>query len=336
MQHQASLPKKPAIEVRDLSIEFPMLNGTIHAVNHVDFALPEQTITALVGESGSGKSTLATAMLNMISSPGIITSGQIFYQAKDVLKLGPRLLREYRWQQVSMVFQSAQNALNPLLTVREQMRETIFAHAGERKPGEEEINAILVRLMDHVRLEPERVLNCFPHELSGGMKQRVMIAFALLLQPKLIILDEPSTALDVITQDYIFTILQQIHEEMKISMLLLTHDIAVVAKVAQRVCVMYAGNIIEYGDVFSIFDDPKHEYTRVLIESAPSLVGELYERKGYTGSPPDLVHLARGCPYLPRCGAPCPCCGTEKPVSVQVGPDHFVACHRYAGKEGRE
>ncbi len=326
------------IDIRGLSVEFPMLGGTIHAVNHVDFTVPRHTITALVGESGSGKSTLASALLNMVSSPGRITSGEIRFNGRDMLKFGAKQLREYKWEQVSMVFQAAQNAMNPLLTVQEQMKETILAHAPDKKDREEEITATLVKLLEYVRLEPERVLKCYPHELSGGMKQRVMIAFAMLLSPQLIILDEPSTALDVITQDYIFTILQQIFEEMDLTMLLLTHDIAIVAKVAQRVSVMYAGNIIETGDIFSVFENPRHDYTRQLIEAAPSLVGSLAERRGIMGSPPDLIRLPRGCPFMPRCSAPCAVCENEKPVTVRVGDDHFVACHRYSkkGGEGRD
>ena len=334
MEQKTGQEDRAIIDVRDLSVEFPMLGGTIHAVNHVDFAVPRHTITALVGESGSGKSTLASAILNMVSSPGRITGGEIRYNGQDMLKYNAKQLREYRWEQVSMVFQAAQNAMNPLLTVREQMKETLLAHAPDKKDKEQEIEELLVRLLDYVRLEPERVLKCYPHELSGGMKQRVMIAFSMLLHPQLIILDEPSTALDVITQDYIFTILQQIFEEMDLSMLLLTHDIAIVAKVAQRVSVMYAGNIIETGDIFSVFDSPKHEYTRLLIEAAPSIVGSLGERRGIVGSPPDLIHLPAGCAFMPRCGEACEACALSKPPLVQVGEDHFVACHRYTQKGG--
>lgn len=317
------------IDIEKLNVEFPMLNGTIHAVNDVDFRVPRHTITALVGESGSGKSTLATAILNMVSSPGRIPSGKIRYNGVDILAMDAKRLRTYKWEQVSMVFQAAQNAMNPLLTVREQMEETIRVHAPERDQAD--IDRTLVTLLDYVRLEPERVLGCYPHELSGGMKQRVMIAFAMLLSPQLIILDEPSTALDVITQDYIFDILQRIFAEMDLTMLLLTHDIAIVAKVAQRVSVMYAGSIIETGDVYSIFSNPRHPYTRQLIEAAPSLIGSLDERRGIVGSPPDLIHLPSGCAFHPRCEEPLPCCVQERPPLTRVGEDHWVMCHRCTG-----
>lgn len=322
------------MDVRGLNVEFPMLNGTIHAVNDVNFQVPRHTITALVGESGSGKSTLATAMLNMVSSPGRIPSGEICYNGEDILKLSAKRLRAYKWEQVSMVFQAAQNAMNPLLTVKEQMVETIHAHTPERT--EAEMEKTLVTLLDYVRLEPERVLGCYPHELSGGMKQRVMIAFALLLSPQLLVLDEPSTALDVITQDYIFDILRQIFTDLNLTMLLLTHDIAIVAKVAERVSVMYAGRVIETGDVYSIFSKPRHPYTRQLIEAAPSLVGKLDERRGIVGSPPDLVHLPAGCPFYPRCSEAMPCCTQTLPQMAQVGEDHWVMCHRHGGDQCRE
>lgn len=326
---------KNIVDIRALSVEFPMLNGTIHAVNNVDFTIPRHTIAALVGESGSGKSTLATALMNMVSSPGRVTSGEIYYNGTDILTLSAKQLRAYKWEHVSMVFQAAQNTLNPLLTVKQQMEETIRVHATDTV-SEETVNETLVRLLDCVRLEPERVLGCYPHELSGGMKQRVMIAFAMLLSPQLIILDEPSTALDVITQDYIFDILKKIFAEMDMTMLLLTHDIAIVAKVAERVSVMYAGEIIESGDVYSIFSNPGHAYTRQLIEAAPSLIGSLEERKGIVGSPPDMVNPPSGCAFCPRCGSPLPLCPNEKPPITQLGKDHYVRCHRHTREGGMD
>ncbi|GHU77354.1 dipeptide/oligopeptide/nickel ABC transporter ATP-binding protein [Clostridia bacterium] len=320
------------LEIEGLNVEFPLMNGTIHAVNDADFQIPRHTITALVGESGSGKSTLASSILHMVSNPGRIRSGTIRYNGTSIRELTDKQLRAYRWEQVSMVFQAAQNAMNPLLTVREQMEETIHVHSPER--SSDEMLTVLVKLLDYVRLDPERVLACYPHELSGGMKQRVMIAFSMLLNPQLIILDEPSTALDVITQDYIFDILMKIFEEMNLTMLLLTHDIAVVAKVAQRVSVMYAGSIIETGDVYSIFSKPAHEYTRLLIKAAPQLIGSLDERQGIIGSPPDLIHLPSGCAFYPRCTQPLSCCADKKPEYISVGESHWVMCHRYTGNGG--
>ena len=319
------------LEIRGLSVEFPLFNGTIHAVNHVDFTVPRYSVTARVGESGSGKSTMASAILNMVSTPGRITEGEILVNGKDILAMDKKQLRTYKWDTVAMVFQAAQNSLNPLFTIREQMLETIRVH--RENMAAEEAEKLCVKLLEYVRLDAARVLGCYPHELSGGMKQRVMIAFSMLLSPQMIILDEPSTALDVITQDYIFDILAKIHEEMNLTMLLLTHDIAIVAKVAERMCVMYAGDIVESGDVYTIFQHPSHPYTKELIGAAPSLLGGLEERTGSDGSPPDLIHLPQGCAFYPRCKTPLPQCQTQKPPCVDLGNGHCIKCHRYA-KEG--
>lgn len=319
-------------QIRDLSVEFALPNGTIHAVNHLDFDIRENTITALVGESGSGKSTMASTLLNMVSSPGEITSGSVMYKGNDILKYDKHATRKYRWKEVSMVFQAAQNALNPVMTIKDQITETVYAH--ESGETDETIIKRASVLLDYVRLDPSRVLGCYPHELSGGMKQRVMIAFALLLKPSILILDEPTTALDVITQDYIFDILADIQREMKLTMLLLTHDIAVVAKVAQFVGVMYAGNLVEMGTAHTIFKESSHEYTRQLIEAAPSLIGEIKERRGIVGSPPNLIDIPKGCAFAPRCTLIGDNCTIDRPKTIDLGNDHLVQCLRCANKGG--
>jgi peptide/nickel transport system ATP-binding protein len=315
------------IEVRNLCIEFPLKKGTLHAVQHVNFDIPRGEITALVGESGSGKSTLASGILNVVSTPGRIAEGQVFYNGDNVLNYNKEQLVKYRWKEVSMVFQAAQNALNPVMTIKDQMIETAKAH--EPEMSEKKIIDKASELLEFVRLEPQRVLNSHPHELSGGMKQRVMIAFSLLLDPQLVILDEPTTALDVITQDYIFDILDQIHKEMKVTMLLLTHDMGVVAKVADRIGVMYAGNIVEVGDVYTIFESPSHPYTNNLIHSAPSLVGEIKEKKSLIGAPPDLFQLPAGCPFFNRCDRAINICDKAKPKSIKQQCGNIVACHLF-------
>ena len=205
-----------------------------------------------------------------------------------------------------MVFQAAQNALNPVMTVREQFLETMQLHIDDYN----ETAAVkkMTELLGHVRLEAKRVLNAYPHELSGGMKQRVMIAFSMLLDPQMIILDEPTTALDVITQDYIFNILKQIHEETGVTMLLQTHDIAIVPKVAKRMGVMYAGHLVEIGEIRDMFKNPLHPYTRNLLQAAPSLLDELKERKPIIDAPPDILNPPLGCPFNPRCTSKNECC----------------------------
>jgi peptide/nickel transport system ATP-binding protein len=324
---------EPLVEVKGLTIEFPVRSGLLRAVNEADFVIPKGKITALVGESGSGKSTMASAIMRAITVPGRVSGGSITFDGRDVMSLGKKELQAYKWEQVSMVFQAAQNALNPVVRIKEQIMETFLAHARSKPYTEKQMTERARNLLDYVRLDPDRVLNSFPHELSGGMKQRVMIAFSLLLDPKLVILDEPTTALDVITQAYIFDILKKIHKEMNITMLLLTHDIGVVAKTADRVGVMYAGNVVEAGDVFDMFKRPKHPYTAKLMKAVPSLYEDVSERKGIPGSPPDLLDMPPGCPFHPRCDYAHDKCRKHNPIKVYTPAGHEVACHLYPNPE---
>lgn len=315
------------IEIKGLTVKFPMKIGTLCAADEVNFEIEKGKITALVGESGSGKSTVASAVLRSVSSPGVISSGSIMYQGNDVLKFNKTELQKYKWSQVAMVFQAAQNVLNPVMTIKEQIMETVLAH--EPKMKEEDIVAKASKLFDYVRLDATRVLKSFPHELSGGMKQRVMIAFSLLLDPELLILDEPTTALDVITQDYIFEILEKIHKELGITMLLLTHDIGVVAKVADKVGVMYAGKIVEFGDIFTVFGSGKHPYTRSLMQAAPSLIGDVKDLKTVKGAAPNLLDLPSGCTFHPRCTCAKEVCSKQTPKVSILEDKHIVMCHIY-------
>lgn len=319
------------IEIRDLHVEFPLRIGTICAVNGVDLAIQRNAITALVGESGSGKSTIASAMLNLVANPGVISGGEILFEGRDVLKLKNEELRHFRWRDVSLVFQAAQNCLNPILSIGDQIIETFRAHGDGR--SDKDLLCEAAEYLRYLRLEPDRVLRCYPHELSGGMKQRVMIAFALLLKPKVLILDEPTTALDVITQDYIFDILVNIHKEFGLTMLLLTHDIAIVSRVADYVGVMYAGRLVEMADVITIFKRSVHPYTRQLVAAAPSLIDNLDDRRSITGSPPDLLNLPAGCAFGPRCECHAACCA-EPPPMVDVGNGHLVRCFRAGDRMG--
>lgn len=313
------------VEVRDMTVEFRKPRGALLAVNHVDFDIREGCVTALVGESGSGKSTLAFTVLNIVNTTGKILSGQVLYKGENILELDKDRLNRYRWDEVSMIFQSAQSALNPLMTIQEHFWETYHVHEPEAR--EEEVIPRFRKLLEDVRLDPDRVLKLYPHELSGGMKQRVMIAFSMLLQPKVIILDEPTTALDVITQDYIFSILDQIHRQTGVSMLLLTHDIGVVAKVADRIAVMYAGRIVEVGDIFEVFYKTAHPYARALITTAPSLLDRGEDKEPIQGVPPDLIDLPAGCAFHPRCPYATDLCRTQVPALQCLGEDHQAACH---------
>ena len=315
------------IKVNDLSLQFPLRYGTVQALRNVSIEIPRGKVTALVGESGSGKTTLATALMKLVSFPGEITSGEIFFEDREVLKMTPDQLHHYRWEDIAMVFQAAQSALNPVMKVRDAVIETYLAH--KPRTPKDTIIKTMSRLLEFVRLEPERVLNSYPHELSGGMKQRVMIAFSVLLNPKFLILDEPTTALDVITQDYIFEILAQIREEMKLTMLLLTHDISVVAKVSDRIAVMYAGKIVEEGDIVKVFQNRSHPYTAQLIGSVPSIAEDTPSQIEATSAPLDLFNLPKGCAFIERCPYAKPMCREVDPQPCMLSEDHKVFCHKY-------
>lgn len=315
----------PILTVRDLVVEFELGGHVLRAVDRASLDLYPGQITGLVGESGSGKSTLAFAMLNLVPPPGVIRQGQVLFNGLDVLSLSGEELRRFRWKQVAVVFQAAQNALNPVMRVVDQMVETVRDHDSLSR---QEVLQRTGELLELVRLEPERVLRAFPHELSGGMKQRVVIAMSLLLQPSVLILDEPTTALDVVTQNHILDILLDIREHLGLAMLLLTHDMAIVAKVADRVGVMYAGQVVEVGEVEEIFYHPRHPYTMGLLQAAPSLVGDLEDRRPIPGFPPDLRNPPPGCRFHPRCEYATERCRTDEP-QLEVRGHRAVACHHW-------
>lgn len=325
------------ISVRGLSLEFPLRYGTVKALRQVSTDIPRGKVTALVGESGSGKTTLATALMKLVSYPGEITEGTVTFYPKDsdegvsVLDKDYKELAAFRWEEIAMVFQAAQSALNPVMKVKDSVKETYLAH--HPKATQEEITARITKLLEFVRLEPERVLDSYPHELSGGMKQRVMIAFAVLLSPSFLILDEPTTALDVITQDYIFEILAKLREEMDITMLLLTHDISVVAKVSDRIAVMYAGKIVEEGDIFSVFKERLHPYTKQLIGSVPSIAEDTPSQIEATSAPLDLFNLPKGCAFIDRCPYAKEICRSKEPCAHKMGDDHLVYCHMFGDED---
>lgn len=317
------------VEMRNISIDYKLKKYALHAVSDVSLDIQRGRITALVGESGSGKTTLASAILRCISQPGELVGGTIKYYDNDdeidVNALKGRELNKFRWERVSMVFQASQSALNPVMTVFEQFYETAKVH--DPSVSRKQVKEQLKKLFDFVNLDGERVMNNYPHELSGGMKQRIMIAFAIMLNPGLIILDEPTTALDVITQDYIFKILKRINREQNIAMLLMTHDIGVVAKYADYVGVMYAGRIVEYGSVEDVFYRSAHPYTRGLIQATPSLVADLSTMKPIAGLPHDIRNLPIGCPFADRCEFCIDRCRAEFPQKQGDG-EHIYFCGR--------
>lgn len=316
----------PLLSIRDLVVEFDLGKGALRAVNRASLDIQPGEVMAVVGESGSGKTTLAFSVLNLVPPPGRIADGEILFGDKDVLFLGPEELRKYRWKEVSMVFQAAQNAMNPVMRIADQMIDTAQAHGKASKGEVLEKASELFKLM---RLEPSQVLRSYPHELSGGMKQRVIIVLSLLLGPKMLILDEPTTALDVVTQAYILDILADVREKLGLTMMLLTHDMSIVAKLADRVAVMYAGKIVEVGKIEEIFYDAKHPYTVGLINAAPSLIGDIADKKPIPGSPPNLLNPPPGCPFHPRCAHATPHCQEEELELKDIGDGRLVACHNW-------
>lgn len=294
---------KPLIEVKNLTIDFVINNRTLRACDNVSFTIYRGEIVGIIGESGSGKSTLAYGILNLVQSPGKISSGEIYYYTENdekinLLELSKDEFSNYRWLEIATVFQAAQNALNPVLRIKEHFFETVYAHTD--KMSNEEIIKKAGQVLEYVRLDKD-VLEYYPHQLSGGMKQRVLIALSLVLDPKVILLDEPTTALDVITQRYIMDLLKKIHDELGITLIFLTHDISVISGIIDRIAVMYAGEIVEYGEVENVFDVPSHPYTKGLLNAIPTLYDDITQRKAIPGSPPNLTQDFNKCKFSERC-----------------------------------
>lgn len=337
------------LSLRHIVVDYELQRYSIRAIDDVSLDLKRGKITALVGESGSGKTTLASTILSTISDPGRLVSGELCYfptkvdaalpnharSGEPVMiaieKLTTAQLNYYRWSGSAMVFQGAQSALNPVMTVYEQFYETMHVHDHGKTKAHEFSKRVLARakeVLDIVHLDAQRVLSMYPHELSGGMKQRVMIAFSLLLQPDLIILDEPTTALDVITQDAIFRVLKRINQTFGISMLLLTHDMGVVAKFADEVGVMYAGKLVEFGSTQDVFQQHLHPYAAGLIQATPSIYASRDQLKPIEGNPPNLLDLPTGCPFHPRCERRMPQCSSVVPHLIKVR-NETVSCLLY-------
>lgn len=306
---------------------FPSEVGTLKAVEDVSFVVHAGESIGIVGESGSGKSTVAFALFDSVPAPGEIAQGEIHYfEQSNFLQWPESKQREVFWQKVAMVFQAAQNTLNPLLRIRQQILDIADAHDmdGTR------ILRTARDLCTTMYLDPDRALNAYPHELSGGMKQRVSIALALLLNPALVVLDEPTTALDVISQASVLRILNDVRKSRQLSLVFITHDVSVVSEIVDRVIVMYAGRIVETGPVRQVIQQPKHPYTRGLLGSIPPLRGDLSQTRALSGQPANLLHLPAGCPFQDRCPDRFERCTVETPVIVKDPASHReVACHLF-------
>jgi peptide/nickel transport system ATP-binding protein len=318
------------LSVQDLEVEYRARRGLVKAVHGVSFDLHRGESITLVGESGCGKTTLGLSLVRLLPKQASIRNGEILYRrggtSVDVVDLEPRKLRQFRWAECAMVFQGAQNSFNPVLRVWDQIWDTIKAHGGMEKAAARQRALELLRL---VQLEPQRVIDAYPHELSGGMRQRVLIAMSLLLNPQVLILDEPTTALDVLTQRTVIEVLRRLKEELGFAMIFITHDLAVAAELADRVATMYAGRIIEIGPVDEIFYRAGHPYSLGLIRAVPTVTGEFADLASIEGSPPDLISPPSGCKFHPRCAYATQRSREEEPELMRVGSNHYVACHNW-------
>jgi oligopeptide/dipeptide ABC transporter ATP-binding protein len=331
----------PILDISDLSVAYRTEGGDVRAVEGVNLTLNAGEVVGLCGESGSGKSTLAYGATRLLRPPAVITSGSVRYGGRritsggdpvDLLTMNHRELHALRWREVAIVFQSAMNALNPVLRVRDQLLDAVTAHL---KLPRQEARDKAAALLDLVGIPRER-LRSYPHELSGGMRQRVMIAMALAADPEVVIMDEPTTALDVVVQRDILAQIVELKETLGFAILFITHDLSLLLELADRIAVMYAGRLLETGSAKDIMRDPAHPYTRGLLNSFPSLSGPRRELAGIPGSPPDLRDPLPGCPFVPRCGYAVPACAavdmTLEPVhgspggSVSGSMAHLTAC----------
>jgi oligopeptide/dipeptide ABC transporter ATP-binding protein len=326
---------KPILEISDLSVAYRAEGGDVRAVEQVNLTLHAGEVVGLCGESGSGKSTLAYGATRLLRPPAVVTGGSVKYYGSritqgghpvDVLAQSKKDLHALRWREIAIVFQSAMNALNPVLRVEDQILDAIRAHL-KMSGGEAREKA--ATLLDLVGI-PRARLRSYPHELSGGMRQRVMIAMALAADPEVVIMDEPTTALDVVVQRDILAQIVELKETLGFAILFITHDLSLLLELADRIAVMYAGRLLETGSSQEIMRDPAHPYTRGLLNSFPSLHGPRRELVGIPGSPPDLRSPDPGCPFIPRCNYALPSCSEVDMMLDRVKgdsrPDHLTAC----------
>ncbi|NLV92339.1 MAG: ABC transporter ATP-binding protein [Firmicutes bacterium] len=316
------------LEVRNLKTYFYTEDGVVPAVDGVDFSLDKGTTLGIVGESGSGKSVTSLSVMGLIPNPpGKIEAGEIIFEGEDLLKKSEAEMRKIRGNDISMIFQEPMTSLNPVFTIGDQIIEAIVLHQGLSKSAAREQAIEMLRLVGIP--SPEQRVDEYPHQLSGGMRQRVMIAMALSCNPKLLIADEPTTALDVTIQAQILDLMRKLKDELGTSIMLITHDLGVVAELCDEVAVMYAGKIVERGDVNTIFSNPTHPYTLGLLGSIPKLNEERERLQAIPGVVPNPAFMPEGCRFHPRCKYATEECKLAMPELVDVGGDHQVACVRY-------
>lgn len=319
--------KPPLLDVRNLSVEFRTQQGVVKAVNGVNYSVDEGETLAVLGESGSGKSVTAQAIMGILDTPpGFVTSGEVLFRGKDVLKMSKDERRKVRGQNIAMVFQDALSSLNPLFPVGWQISEVLRKRKGMSRADAKER---AIELMKRVRIPAaaDRVGD-YPHQFSGGMRQRIMIAMSIALDPDVLIADEPTTALDVTVQAQIMDLLKELQDERGMGLILITHDLGVVADVADKIAVMYAGRIVESAPVHEIYRQPAHPYTEGLLASIPRVDMKGQELAAIKGLPPNLLNLPKGCEFAPRCPYVVDKCREERPHIEEIAEGRLVTCHR--------
>ena len=319
----SALMNSQLLQVKDLHVQYFTQRGAVKAVDGVSFEVSQGEVFGLAGESGCGKSTIAHAILRILHSPAVITGGEIHFESQDILGMNQTELEHFRWQSISLVTQSAMNALNPVENVASQITDVLEVHA---KMPRLDRNQRAAELFTMVGLDPSR-LKDYPHQLSGGMRQRVVIAMALALNPKMIIMDEPTTALDVIVQKQIMQKIEDLQSGLGFSTMFITHDLSLLVEQSTRIAIMYAGEIVETAPSRELFAQPYHFYTQGLMNSFPSLTGPKNNLTGIPGAPPDLVNPPSGCRFHLRCPAAQERCIVEKPAWREISAGHFAACH---------
>lgn len=321
-----TIDKHNILEIQNLVIHYETHEGTVEAVNGIDFKLPFRKTLGIVGETGAGKTTMALSILRLVSPrTGVIKNGRIILDGRDILMLSEKEMRKVRGKEVAMVFQDPMTSLNPVHTVRKQISEVVKYH---ENLSEAEANKVAEQMLEIVGIPGERG-NEYPHQFSGGMKQRVVIAIALACRPKVLIADEPTTALDVTIQAQVLELMKDLKRKLQMSIIMITHDLGIVAETCDDVAVMYAGNIIEYGEVKDVFREFLHPYTEGLFNSLPIINKRNQRIIPIPGLMPNPMNLGAGCPFAPRCPYVFEKCSIEKPKLKDFGKSHIVACHRY-------
>jgi peptide/nickel transport system ATP-binding protein len=317
----------PVLEVEGLTTNYRTLRGWVKAAENVSFAVDKGEALGVVGESGCGKTTVALSILKLLPKGGRIRGGKILFEGTDLVPMNDKEMRKIRWKGISIVFQGAMNALNPVFKVGDQIVEAIKTHEPELSKSDARKRA--EGLFGMVGVEVSRLDN-YPHEFSGGMRQRALIAMALASNPKLLIADEPGTALDVIVQAQVLQLMRALKEKLGLSMMMISHDLSIVAEVCEKIAIMYAGHVVEYGDIEEIFKEPLHPYTQGMLGAFPSIKGDKKKLVSIPGQPPDLLQPPPGCPFSPRCPFAMEVCKTKFPEKKKMGSgEHYVSCYLY-------